>query len=193
MKVLIAEDDQVALRVLRMTLEKFGHQVVSTSNGGEAWSAFDSQPTRIVVSDWMMPELDGLALCQKIRSRKNTEYTYFIMVTARVSTENYHEAMASGVDDFLTKPLDRDELFMRLRVAERILGFTTRIEQLEKILPICSYCKKIRDEDNSWHPVEKFLAQQTRSGISHGVCPQCYEDQVKPMMSNWKNRAKEKS
>src|SRR3989344_56443 len=105
MKILIAEDDLVSQRVLQLALEKMGHKVILANDGAEAWEIFDHDPTRIVVSDWMMPNVDGLELCKRIRARAATDYAYLILLTARVGKENYHEAMRQGVDDFLTKPL----------------------------------------------------------------------------------------
>ena len=101
----------------------------------------------MVVSDWSMPQMDGLELCRRIRKAAGPDYTYFILLTARdASGENQQAAADAGVDDFLTKPLNFDELWNRLRVAERILRYATQVRQLEEMLPICSYCKKIRDD-----------------------------------------------
>ena len=83
MKILIAEDDPVAAKILQRALENMGHEVVAAANGDEAWSAFDRDPVRVVVSDWFMPGLDGLALCTKIRARAKTPYTYFILLTSQ--------------------------------------------------------------------------------------------------------------
>ncbi len=183
MKILIAEDDDVSRKVLQVTLEKAGHEVVAAPGGVEAWESFDQDPLRVVVSDWMMPVLDGLELCKRVRARPGTAYTYFILLTARTGRENYRHAMDAGVDDFLTKPLERDELSIRLHVAQRILGFASRIKQLEDLLPICSYCKKIRDEQQNWDPIEHYISKHTDSSFSHGICPECYEVHVKPMMA----------
>lgn len=187
MRILIAEDERISRRLICTTLEQLGHEVVPFNNGEEAWAAFDANPYRIVVSDWLMPGLDGLELCRRIRQRNETEYTYFILLTANVhGKESYHEAMGSGIDDFLAKPLDRDQIWMRLRVAERILRYTTQISQLESMLPICSYCKKVRNDGNYWQQVETYLRQRTGAQCSHGVCPDCYEKIVKPQLAELK-------
>lgn len=176
MKILIADDEPVAAEILRQALKLFGHEVIVTSNGLEAWEAFDRDPVRLVVSDWFMPGLDGLGLCQKIRERKRTPYTYFILLTSQETRpENYDLATDAGVDDFLTKPLDRPAIRMRLRVAERILGFTTEIRQLKDLIPICAYCRKIRNDGNYWQMVETYISEQTGSNFTHGICPTCSE------------------
>ena len=155
MKILIAEDDPVSVKILQFTLQHWGHEVQCTGNGEEAWSAFDQEPVRVIVSDWMMPGVDGLELCKKVRSRARTEYTYFILLTANnTGRENLRMAMDAGIDDFLTKPLDREAIYMRLRVAERILQFTTEIPQLKELIPICMVCKRVRDDPEYWQQVQ---------------------------------------
>jgi CheY-like chemotaxis protein len=191
MKVLVAEDDPVSRKVLQFALEKMGHEAVLTSDGEDAWDTFNAAPVRIVVSDWMMPRMDGLKLCENIRTRPNTEYTYMILLTARTGKENYYEAMQCGVDDFLTKPLDQNDLLIRLRVAERILNFTSQIRQLKKLLPICMYCKQIRDDGDYWHQIESYIHTQTGSDFSHSVCPKCYDDKVKPQLEKLRKEVQE--
>ena len=180
MKILIAEDDAIAAKVLRLTLQALHHEVVLASDGTTAWEMFDQDPVRVVVSDWMMPGMDGLQFCERIRNRAQTPYTYFILLTAaQTCDDDYTLAMDSGVDDFLTKPLHRETLRTRLRVAERILRYTTEIRQLKDIIPICTYCHKVRDDGDYWERVETYIRERTGSRFSHGVCPECFDDQVK--------------
>lgn len=179
MKILIAEDDVIAEKVLRLTLQVSGHEVVTARTGTEAWEMFDRDPVRVIISDWMMPGLDGLQLCQKVRQRPKTDYTYFILLTAiNTGRDNLRQAMNAGIDDFLTKPLDREAILMRLNVAERILEFTTQIRALKELIPICMYCKRVRDDSNYWEQVEHYIHEHTGSNFSHGICPQCFDQQV---------------
>ena len=179
MKILIAEDDPVTVQILRFTLVHYGHEVVSAADGAEAWEKFDADPVRVIVSDWMMPGVDGLDLCRKVRSRPKTDYTYFILLTAvNTGRENLRHAMDAGIDDFLTKPLDREAILMRLRVAERILEYTTQIRQLKELIPICMYCKRIRDDSNYWDQLETYIHMHTGSNFSHGICPECFASQL---------------
>jgi DNA-binding response OmpR family regulator len=123
MKVLIAEDDRDSRELLAWILQKLGYQVVATTNGQEAWDTYRKGRFRLVISDVLMPEIDGLELCRKIRLHKQSKYTYFIMITALIGKKDYLEGMEAGADDFVTKPFDPDELKARLRVAERIISF----------------------------------------------------------------------
>ncbi|MEY2518733.1 MAG: hypothetical protein QOF24_492 [Verrucomicrobiota bacterium] len=182
--VLIAEDDPVSARILEAALLKFGYQPVIARHGLEAWERFDREPVRIIVSDWMMPRLDGLALCEKVRARAHTPYTYFILLTAnQTSAQNHELASAAGVDDFLTKPLDREAIRIRLRVAERILKYTAEIRQLQELIPMCVYCHKVRDEHDYWDRVETYIQKQTGSRFSHGACPQCYDQEMERLQA----------
>jgi CheY-like chemotaxis protein len=179
MKILIAEDDPVSVKILQFTLEHYGHEVVAAASGTEAWEAFDRDPVRVIVSDWMMPGFDGLELCQKVRQRPKTDYTYFILLTAiNTGRDNLRKAMDAGIDDFLSKPLDREAIFMRLRVAERILEYATQIRQLKELIPICMYCKRVRDDTDYWDQVETYIHTHTGSQFSHGICPDCFEKKM---------------
>jgi CheY-like chemotaxis protein len=182
MKLLIAEDDPVTSKILRLTLEHGGHEVIMVPDGAAAWKRFQVEPVSVVVSDWMMPELDGLQLCRLIRERVDRDYTYFILLTANhARRENLAQAMEAGIDDFLQKPLDREVIWMRLRVAERILAFTRQIHQLGELLPICAFCKKIRDDGTYWKQFESYIQDHTGAHFSHGVCPDCFEQQMKEL------------
>jgi len=121
MKVLIAEDDRDSRELLAWILEKLGYQVVSTENGQQAWEGYCRGQFQVVISDLLMPDVDGLELCRRIRAAKQSHYTYIILLTALIGKKQYLEGMEAGADDFMTKPFDADELRARLRVAERIL------------------------------------------------------------------------
>jgi DNA-binding response OmpR family regulator len=134
MKVLIAEDDRDSRELLSWLLQKLGYQVVAAANGKEAWDAFRRRRFRIVISDVLMPEIDGLELCRRIRTHKQSKYTYIIMITALIGKKDYLEGMDAGADDFVTKPFDPDELKARLRVAERIISFQEQAALAEEAM-----------------------------------------------------------
>ena len=181
MKILAVEDDPVARAVLHQALLRLGHEVVEAKDGTEALRLLEKEPVRLIVSDWMMPELDGLGLCRAVRNRVNADYVYFILLTGQqADVDNQREAIEAGVDDFLTKPLDVQEIWMRLRVAERILRYATEVRQLEAFLPICGYCKKVRDDQNYWQQIESYINERTGTDFSHSVCPDCYQRVVVP-------------
>lgn len=174
MNILVAEDDPVASEHLCSVLKGMDYDVRSFKSGIDAWKSFDEQPTRVIISDWDMPGLDGLSLCRLVRSRRDTEYVYFILITAVHTTEKaYNEAIKADVDDFLIKPLDRHAIWRRLHVARRILNFATEMNHLKLLLPICMYCKKVRDDQNYWQEIEEYINVHTGTDFSHGICPEC--------------------
>ena len=188
MRILVAEDETVSRRMLIATLEGLGHEVTAAPDGRQAWGEFERKPFPVVISDWMMPGLDGLELCRRIRAADHTKYTYIVLLTALGGKGHYLQGMDAGADDFLMKPLDPAELRVRLRVAERILGLQAEVRQLEGLLPICSYCKRIRDEKDAWTRVEAYIASRTDATFTHGVCPDCKETVLKPELERLKRR-----
>jgi sigma-B regulation protein RsbU (phosphoserine phosphatase) len=181
LNILAVEDDILARKIICRSLRRLGHEVIEAADGEEAWALLQADGIRVVVCDWMMPRLDGLELCRRIRARMGAEYVYFILLTGNsASDDNQRTAAEAGVDDFLTKPLDPQEMWMRLRVAERILRYATQVSQLETFLPICSYCKKIRDDKNYWQQIESYINKRTGTDFSHSVCPDCYQKVILP-------------
>jgi DNA-binding response OmpR family regulator len=182
MKILIADDDAISRFALEVTLKKLGHDVVVTEDGRQAWQALQKEYFPVLISDWVMPHLDGLKLCQMIREVPQTDYTYVILLTSYGGKTNYFEAMAAGADDFVTKPLDVEQLAARLRVTERILGLRRHVKRLEGLLPICAYCKKIQEQDQ-WHQIEEYITQHSEAEFSHTFCPDCYKEFIEPELS----------
>jgi CheY-like chemotaxis protein len=195
MKVLIAEDEAVSRRLLEATLNKAGYETIATVDGVEALEALrqDDAP-KLAIIDWMMPRMDGLQVCAELQEDDSPEPVYVILLTARGSKEDIVEGLNAGADDYVTKPFNREELLARVRVGERILTLqkdlnrrVTELEealrlvtQLQGMLPICAYCKKIRSDENYWEQVEDYVAQHSDAQFSHSVCPDCYEKYLKP-------------
>jgi len=183
MKVLAIEDQPVAAMHLLAVLRSLGHETEQARNAEEAWTRLTQGDYRVVVSDWHMPGIDGLELCRMIRERGGG-YVYFILISVnRVTKENRQLALDAGVDDFLTKPVDADELGMRLHVAQRIIGLTATVKQLESFLPICGYCKKIRNDEKYWQEIETYFSQRQGTRFTHGICPECYERVIVPQLT----------
>ncbi len=180
LRLLTVEDDPVARAMISALLRAAGHDVTEASDGEDAWDLLAGVRFRVVVSDWQMPRMDGLDLCRRIRAPGRTDYVYFILLTGRATRADYLEAMAAGVDDFLTKPVDAAELSARLVVAQRILGLHKTVQQLEGLLPICSYCKRIRAGTEAWSSLETYIEQRSAAEFSHGICPDCYAKHIEP-------------
>jgi two-component system NtrC family sensor kinase len=121
MKVLVAEDDLVSRRLISSYLQKWGYEAVLTTDGAEAWRAFEVGDFPLVITDWVMPEVDGLELIRRIRASGRGGYVFTLLLTAKFQKEDLVRGMEAGADDFLSKPFDRDELRVRLRAAERVV------------------------------------------------------------------------
>ena len=173
MRILIAEDDPVSRTVLRQALDALGHEVTDAADGSEAWEAFQKSPAEMVVTDWMMPVMDGPTLCRHIREVKTSHYVYVVFLSILDGKTRYLEAMDSGADDFLHKPLDKEQLKARLRVAERILGLHREIAQLRGALRFCPGCKSYCDDHGHWGPIEKLLDPALHTEITPRICPDC--------------------
>ena len=161
MKILIAEDALVSRRLLQRHLEAWGHEVVAAVDGAEAWQSFLADEFPIVISDWMMPEMDGLELVRRIRASERPGYVYIILLTARAQTEDLVEGMEAGADDFVAKPFERDELRVRLRAGERII-------QLEQTL--ARQNQELRETQAALIQSEKLASLgQLAAGMAHEI------------------------
>lgn len=175
MNILAVDDDPTLRFILEGTLTKLGHSVVMAKDGVEGLRVFEKSHVPLVISDMLMPEMDGLELCRRIRKANRSQYTYIILLTAVEGRASYLDGMEAGADDFLTKPFDREMLISRLKVAERILKLQLQVKHLAGLLPICSLCKKVRDDQNYWHQVETYISHHTDATFTHSYCPDCFK------------------
>ena len=201
MRILIAEDDTVSRHLLEATLAKWGYEVISTTDGVQALDAL-SQPDApsLAVLDWMMPGLDGAEVCRRARSLGADRLLYIILLTAKGRKEDIVQGLTAGADDYIVKPFDRSELKARINAGERILRLqaelAARVKELELalanvkllqgLLPICCYCKKIRNDQNYWQQVDTYIADHSEAQFTHGICPECREKIVKPELERLK-------
>jgi phosphoserine phosphatase RsbU/P len=197
MRILIAEDDQVSRLVLSTTLQKWHYDVVATEDGAAALEALQTADApKLAILDWMMPEMDGIDVCQHLRAQPTPDPTYVILLTAKAEKRDIVKGLEAGADDYLTKPFDRAELHARLHVGIRMIELQRtladrvrqlqealgNVKQLQGLIPICAYCKKIRDDQNYWQQVECYVGAHTDARFSHGICPACLDNVVNPQL-----------
>jgi sigma-B regulation protein RsbU (phosphoserine phosphatase) len=199
MKILVAEDDAVTRKVLAATIERLGWEVITASDGTAAWAALETlggkNAPELVLLDWMMPGMDGIEICRKLRSTPGFEFLYIILLTSRSEKEDLAMGLMAGANDYITKPFHPIELESRVRVGERMVklqrSLASRVTELEAalahvqrlqgLLPICSYCKKVRNEANYWEQVDSYLTTHSDVELTHGICPQCMEKMMKQL------------
>jgi sigma-B regulation protein RsbU (phosphoserine phosphatase) len=194
MRILIAEDVAVCRLLLREALTTRDYEVVVTTDGDQAWAELQKPDApQLAILDWEMPGLSGPEVCRKVRAQPADLSPYLVLLTGRDKAEDVALGLQSGANDYLTKPFHVAELAARLAVAVRTLdlqrSLATRVKELEQalaqvkqlhgMLPICAWCKKIRDDQNYWLQVEDYVARHADVSFSHGICPNCFEREVK--------------
>lgn len=193
MRILVAEDDPVTRRILESTLGRLGWDVITAPDGIAAWRMLETlegkNAPELVLLDWMMPGLDGIEICRKLRSTPGFELIYIILLTSRTEKEDLAMGLTAGANDYITKPFHPAELESRVRVGQRMVKLQTslaarvreletalgEVRRLQGLLPMCSYCKKVRNEANYWQQVEAYITSTSDVQLTHSVCPSCLE------------------
>jgi CheY-like chemotaxis protein len=148
---------------------------------------------QLAILDWMMPGKDGVDICRQVRQASPSKPTYIILITAKGRKEDVVSGLDSGADDYITKPFESEEFRARVQAGARILNLqmelADRVQELQEaleqirtlqgVLPICMYCKKIRNDQNYWQQVETYVSQHSQAEFSHGLCPECFEKHFK--------------
>jgi DNA-binding response OmpR family regulator len=191
MRILVAEDEPTSRRLLESSLARSGYEVVSVPDGNEAWDLLhQNDPPRLAILDWMMPGRDGIEICRELRSEGRPYYVYLLLVTTKARTEDIVSGLEAGADDYLTKPFDPHELRCRIATGERLLNLEgalaakvkeleealSHVKQLQGLLPICMFCKKIRDDSDTWHALESYIERNSQAMFSHSLCGDCREE-----------------
>lgn len=161
MKILVVDDSLAMRRLVSKLLQSWEYDVVEAKDGVQAWEAFQSAPTPIVITDWIMPELDGVELTRRIRSFNAPTYVYVMLLTAKTEKEDLVQAMEAGADDFLSKPVDKEELRVRLRAGERIINLEQSLAEKNR---------KLRDTQSAMVQQEKLASLgQLAAGMAHEI------------------------
>ncbi len=190
MRILIADDDMPLRHGLEVHARKWGYEPILCADGTKASEVlFGGDSPAVALLDRSMPGIDGLTLCRQIRDDPRISSTYVMLLTAHDDRADVMTGLDCGADEYLTKPVDWPLLRARLRVAVRIAALQqslarrvaelqealANVKQLQGLLPICCYCKCIRDDSNYWQQLESYVSAHTNAHFSHGVCPTCFE------------------
>jgi phosphoserine phosphatase RsbU/P len=190
MRVLVAEDDATSARGLQGLVRSWGYDVVPVADGPAALAVLGAEDApKLALLDWVMPGLQGPEVCRTVRAWRSPDSPYLILLTSRNSQTDIIAGLDAGADDYLVKPFDPGELRARVHAGARIVelqrGLADKVTQLEAalakvrrlsgLLPICAYCKAIRDDSDYWHRVEEYVSEHADVQFSHGICPNCLE------------------
>jgi DNA-binding response OmpR family regulator len=180
--LLLADDEQLILHSFSRELTSESLEVTQAANGEQAVSLIKSGHFDIVVTDLVMPGLDGF---QVLKAAKQKDVrTIVIILTGYGDMESAVDALRLGADDFLQKPCDPNELLYRISSCLLKQDLQKRIALYEKFLPVCSYCRKIRDDGQGehgkgpWYTLEEYFNKKSGGYVSHGCCPDCFAEQV---------------
>ncbi|MFA7157710.1 MAG: response regulator transcription factor [Kiritimatiellia bacterium] len=205
MKILIAEDDSLSQTMLKAMVARAGFEPVVTGDGLEALQILSrADGPKLAVLDWMMPGMDGPDVCRKMRETKTDEPAYLILLTSRDDKKDVILGLKSGANDYIVKPYDIEELKVRIGIGRKVVELQAllsgriaelksaldQIKTLRGLLPICMYCKKIRDDRQYWQQVEHYVAGHTDAQFSHSICPDCYKKYVEPELAVIKKEKK---
>lgn len=190
MRILTADDDPMLRHGLSVQLRRWGYDPIVCANGEEARGALlDADPPKIAILDRTMPGVGGIELCAEIRADERLQSTYVILLTAHDTRADILDGLDGGADEYLTKPLDWEMLRARLRTGARIVNLQcdlalrvaelqealANVRQLSGLLPMCAYCKRIRDDGDYWQQLETYLSKHSEAEFSHGICPSCFD------------------
>jgi DNA-binding response OmpR family regulator len=207
LQVLVADDEPVSRTVVGAMLKKAGFVVHYAPDGQQAWQQLTApNPPSLALLDWEMPGLQGPEVVERIRHRQSQAPTYLILLTSRDTSADIVSGLRAGADDYVTKPANEDELIARVNVGARVvklqLALADRVRSLEEalanvkalqtLLPMCAYCKSIRNDQNYWQKVETYFQQHSGVSFSHSYCPSCYERYVRPELERLEARSQDR-
>jgi sigma-B regulation protein RsbU (phosphoserine phosphatase) len=187
-RILIADDHRSTRHFLQRIIESWGFEVVAVEDGEAALQILQSdEAPPLAILDWMMPKLDGVKVCAGIRRANKQPYIYVVMLTALSKKTEVAAGLEAGADDYVSKPFDSAELHARIRAGQRVVMLERTLQgkvdelqtaladvkKLKHLLPICTYCKNIRDDQDYWHQIEEYIHTETGADFSHGICPDC--------------------
>ena len=193
MRVLVADDEAGTRSLLESILREWLYEVEVTADGTAAWDALQRpDPPEVAILDWQMPGLCGPEVCRLVRDRPDPPPVYLLLLTGRGTSSDIVAGLRSGANDYLTKPFQMDELAARLNVAAQMVALQrrlcervrelesalARIKRLQGILPVCAWCKKVRNDQNYWRQVDEYLREEAGVGVTHGMCPDCFDREL---------------
>lgn len=190
MRILIVDDNIANIDVMVSFLEKEGYELSVATNGQAVMKIASHTIPDLILLDVMMPDADGFEICTRLKNNPETSDIPIIFVTARKELDDIVKGFRCGGVDYITKPFRQEEVITRVQTHLAIRRMAMEREALIKeleatlkevnilrgLLPICSYCKKIRDKQGTWHQLEHYISSNSKVLFSHGICEECYKN-----------------
>jgi CheY-like chemotaxis protein len=204
MKVLIADDHRENRALLQALLKGEHYETVEARNGEEALAELTrAQEPIVALLDWQMPKIEGPDVCTAARRLPNAPPMFLFLVTVRDSKDDIVAGLRSGANDYIIKPFHKDEMLARVKIGAQMVELQqnlldrvseladalARVKQLSGLLPICGFCKKVRNDRDYWQQVEEYISIHSEVKFSHGVCPDCYENLLKPQLEQMRQQS----
>lgn len=202
-KVLVTDDDPIVLELTSSLLRQAGYEVLQATTGQECLETVRTHHPDLIILDVMLPDVTGTDICRKVKSDPDLQGSFVILLSGvHISSNQQAEGLSAGADGYLVKPVSRKEFIARVQAMERIkraedaLRETKKeqeatIQELRKaleeiktlrgLIPICAWCKRIRDDAGYWDELEVYLGKHSEATFSHGLCPRCREEVEKGM------------
>lgn len=171
--ILIVDDNPQNIQVLGSVLKTKNYDVSISMTGLEALDYLTHDQPDLILLDVMMPQMDGYEVCRIIKKDNALKNIPIVFITAKSETEDIVKGFKTGAVDYISKPFNSEELLARVETHIELYRSREEIKKLKEMIPICSHCKKIRDDDGYWKGVEQYISEHTDSSFSHGICPDC--------------------
>ncbi len=174
MKILVADDDRTTLTLASGILENMGYEVVKCADGTTARDALSwTHPPKIALLDWMTPGATGIEVTRQLRESYSLIECYIILLTGKSLETDIISGLAAGANDYIVKPFRRGELEARINVAATTMKLRDEVKTLRGLLPICAWCKSIRNDESLWESIEQYLRKHSDLKFTHGLCKSC--------------------
>jgi len=187
--VLIVDDVETNIEVLANLLSEHSYRIAFATSGKQALAMVEDLAPDLILLDIMMPGMDGMEVCRTLKSRTGTSDIPIIFLTAKTEADDIARGFEAGAVDYVTKPFQAAELVARVKThtdlkeardeRERLIAELRQaleeVRMLSGLLPICSFCKKIRDDQGYWQQVDEYITRHSDAKFSHGICPECME------------------
>jgi PleD family two-component response regulator len=189
-KILVVDDDPYILSITARVLHTTGCQLITAASGRECMASVRNDRPDLILLDMVLPDMSGMEICRKVKTDPQYKRTYILFFSGlRTDSMEQANGLNIGADGYIVKPITNSELlarvnaFLRIIRAERerdrliveLKQALSKIKQLSGLLPICSHCSKIRDEEGSWNKLETYIEANSEADFSHSICPECAE------------------